>query len=156
MRLHLFSGLFLAGLSSAALFLSVHLLAVHPAHAQHYPKTFRLVMFETRSCYYCKIFNETVMPQYEQHRLSFQAPIHRVDLDTQGLGGYRLKSAVIATPTIVMLNRGREVSRVTGFLPAKKFYKAVRYMIRKAKKAERRYQRNLEWETSYKAATEGQ
>ncbi len=104
-------------------------------------ETYKLVMFETKNCRYCKLFTQTVLPEFQQSRLSYKVPFQDVDIDKEGMGGFKLKYRILSTPTFTMLNRGKEVGRITGMLSKKDFFRAVRYLLRKAKKAERKYQR---------------
>ncbi len=131
MRIFVFTIFFLALAGSS--------LTPQPVFAGELP--YKLVMFETKSCNYCKIFTRDVLPHFQMSRLSFKVPFQDVDIDKEGMGGYKLKYRIVSTPTFTMLNRGKEVGRITGYLPKKKFFRAVRYLLRKAKKAERKFQR---------------
>ncbi len=120
-------------------FLSCLFMGQGAAFAEKIP--YKLVMFETKNCNYCRIFTRDVLPDFQMSRLSFKVPFEDVDMDKEGIAGYNLKHPVVSTPTFTMMNRGKEIGRITGYLPKKKFFRAVRYLLRKAKKAERRYQR---------------
>jgi thioredoxin-related protein len=92
-----------------------------------------LVMFSSGACVYCKIFNREVRPNYRWSDAAHRAPLRQVDLDRRGTGGYSLKYDITVTPTFVLFQRGREVSRINGYPGKKRFYSLVGHMLKKAK-----------------------
>ena len=92
-----------------------------------------LVMFSTKSCIYCRVFNREVTPNYRYSKQARQAPLREVDIDRHGTGGYSLKRGVRVTPTFVLFRRGREVARIIGYPGKKSFYKMVSKMLKKTR-----------------------
>jgi len=69
----------------------------------------QLIVFESETCSSCKAFKKDVMANWKpsfsiEKTYSMQAPL-----------GWELKESVWATPTIVMFDNGKEVSRYTGY-----------------------------------------
>ncbi len=93
----------------------------------------KLVMFGSKSCVYCQIFNREVAPNYRWSKMARKAPLKHVDINTQGTGGYALRSRITVTPTFVMFKRGREVARIRGYPGKKNFYRMVRQILKRVK-----------------------
>ncbi len=93
-----------------------------------------LVMFSSRSCVYCQVFNRKVAPGYRRSRTGRLAPLKKVDINRHGTGGYALRGGpIVVTPTFVMFKRGREVARIRGYPGKKNFYRMVRQILKRVK-----------------------
>jgi thiol-disulfide isomerase/thioredoxin len=92
-----------------------------------------LVMFGSKSCVYCKIFNRDVAPGYRRSKTARRAPLRKVDIDRRGTGGYSLRGSITVTPTFVMFKRGREVGRIRGYPGKKNFYSMVHRILKRVK-----------------------
>lgn len=69
----------------------------------------QLVVFEADDCAYCRQFKAAVLDHW-------QSPVAVVrTLSTSAPTGWTLEKSLFATPTIVLFEKGREVSRYTGF-----------------------------------------
>jgi peptide methionine sulfoxide reductase msrA/msrB len=69
----------------------------------------QLVVFEAEACPYCKAFKADVLDHWKS-----EVPVVRT-LNPNPPTGWTLEKALFATPTIVLFERGREVSRYTGY-----------------------------------------
>jgi peptide methionine sulfoxide reductase msrA/msrB len=69
----------------------------------------QLVVFEAEDCAFCKQFKAEVLDHWQS-----PVPIVRT-LNPQPPQGWTLEKALFATPTIVLFENGREVSRYTGY-----------------------------------------
>lgn len=94
--------------AAAALVLS--LAAAWPASAAE------LVMYTRNGCPFCLRFEREVAPIYAKTPEGKAAPLRRVDLPAGGVRGEGLREPVIATPTFVLVEDGREIGRITGYL----------------------------------------
>lgn len=106
------SGRFRAGLAAAftlPLLLSLTFLSL-PAFAAE------LVMYTRNGCPFCLRFEREVAPVYAKTPEGKAAPLRRVDLPAGGVRGEGLREPVIATPTFVLVDKGEEVGRITGYL----------------------------------------
>ena len=77
------------------------------------PKTLdlkrQLIVFEAEDCPYCRQFKAEVLDGWAS-----DMPVART-LSPQPPAGWRLEKALFATPTIVLFENGKEVSRFTGW-----------------------------------------
>jgi peptide methionine sulfoxide reductase msrA/msrB len=69
----------------------------------------QLVVFEAEDCAYCKVFKADVLDHWQSH-VAITAT-----LNPNAPKGWTLAKPLFATPTIVLFERGREVSRYTGY-----------------------------------------
>ena len=75
-----------------------------------------LVMYTRHGCPFCLRFEREVAPVYVKTPEGKAAPLRRIDLPAGGVRGEGLREPVIATPTFVLVEGGREVGRITGYL----------------------------------------
>jgi len=69
----------------------------------------QLIVFEAEDCAYCKQFKAEVLDHW-------QSPVAVArSLNPRPPEGWKLEKALFATPTIVLFENGREVSRYTGY-----------------------------------------
>lgn len=69
----------------------------------------QLIVFEAEDCAYCKLFKAEVLDQWKS-----DVPVAR-SFSAQPPAGWTLEKALFATPTIVLFENGKEVSRFTGW-----------------------------------------
>lgn len=69
----------------------------------------QLVVFEAEECGYCKQFKKEILDQWKS-----DVPVVRT-LNANVPTGWTLEKALFATPTIVLFEKGKEVSRYTGY-----------------------------------------
>ena len=69
----------------------------------------QLVIFEADDCAYCKQFKKEILDHWKA-----DVPVTRT-LNTNAPTGWVLEKTLFATPTIVFFEKGREVSRYTGY-----------------------------------------
>lgn len=75
--------------------------------ALHYAR--QLVVFEAEDCGYCKQFKKEVLDHWKSELSVVQT------LNPNPPTGWTLEKALFATPTIVLFEKGKEVSRYTGY-----------------------------------------
>jgi peptide methionine sulfoxide reductase msrA/msrB len=69
----------------------------------------QLIVFEATDCAYCKQFKAEVLDKWKS-----EVPVART-FSTEPPAGWKLEKALFATPTIVLFENGKEVSRFTGY-----------------------------------------
>jgi hypothetical protein len=75
-----------------------------------------LLMFEEDGCVWCARWDAEVAPDYGASPAGRLAPLHRYDLRRDPLpDGLELDARVRYTPTFVLVDRGHEVGRITGY-----------------------------------------
>lgn len=80
-----------------------------------------LLMFEQPGCSWCRRFDAEIGPIYAKTEEGRQAPLRRV-----ALGGDTAPAALSApvrfTPTFVLVDDGREIGRITGYMSEDAFW----------------------------------
>ncbi|KPH81573.1 hypothetical protein [Bosea vaviloviae] len=74
-----------------------------------------LVMFTRDGCPWCARFEREVAPAYHLTDEGKQAPLRRIELKAGGSNLAGLSAPVIAAPTFVLFEDGRETGRITGY-----------------------------------------
>jgi thioredoxin-related protein len=74
-----------------------------------------LVMVERDDCSWCKRWHAEVGPAYVKTEEGRRAPLSRWRLE-QGQPKLALKEPVRFTPTFILVEDGREIGRITGYL----------------------------------------
>lgn len=74
-----------------------------------------LVMFTRDGCPWCARFEREVAPAYHRTEEGRRAPLRRVELRAGGSTLAGLAAPVIAAPTFVLFDEGRETGRITGY-----------------------------------------
>lgn len=75
-----------------------------------------LLMYTRNGCPFCQRFEREVAPVYARTREGKAAALRRVELPAGGVRGEGLREPVVATPTFVLVDEGREIGRITGYL----------------------------------------
>lgn len=91
-------------------------LAASPAAAAE------LVMFERDGCVWCARWEREVGQIYAKTPEGAAAPLRRVNLDRGSGTESGLKGPVRFTPTFVLLDNGREIARITGYMGEEAFW----------------------------------
>ena len=83
----------------------------------------QLVVFEVEECAFCKQFKAEVLDHWK-------SPVPIIStLNPNVPTGWVLEKSLFATPTIVLFERGREVSRYTGYSNQAAFWKWLGYRL---------------------------
>lgn len=81
-----------------------------------------LVMFERKGCIWCQRWDRDVGATYGKTQESKLLPLRRVDLDRRETGNILLAGPVLFTPTFIVVDNGREVGRITGYMSEDSFW----------------------------------
>ena len=87
-----------------------------------------LIMFERDGCMYCARWKREVGPIYQSTPEGRSAPVRHVDLGDAGREK-GLATPVRYTPTFVLMNEGREVGRITGYINDQAFWGLLGKML---------------------------
>lgn len=83
---------------------------------------FRLLMIESASCAYCRVFNRDIAPIYAVSPEGRIAPLIRADLRGPLPEGVTLASRPVVTPTFILIGPdGAEAGRMIGY-PGEDFF----------------------------------
>ena len=90
-----------------------------------------LLMFETRGCPWCAAWHREVGPGYPKSTEGQRAPLRRLDLAEAEKAGVTFMTPIIASPTFVLVDKGREIGRITGYPGADFFWGLLAQMLAK-------------------------
>ena len=101
-----FRSLVLAALTAAVWTLPAAARAVHAAE---------LVMFESPLCEWCEAWDREIGVVYHKTEEGRLAPLRRVERHAPRPEDLGAVDAIVYTPTFVLVDRGRELGRITGY-----------------------------------------
>ncbi len=90
-----------------------------------------LVMFERAGCPWCARWDAEVAPAYTKTAEGQRAPLRRHNLDKGQPTDVTLERPVRYTPTFVLVDNGKEVGRITGYIDNAMFWGTLMPMIAK-------------------------
>lgn len=116
-----------ASVAAAVLLLLAAILAGGPAtrEAATAPGV-RLVMVEEPGCRFCRKWDAEIAPGYRKSAEGRFAPLKRV---RRGAAEIKGLPPVVFTPTFIVLRRGEELGRITGYPGADYFYGELRPIL---------------------------
>jgi len=86
-------------------------------------------MVERAGCPYCARWDKEVAPIYSKTPEARTAPLRRIGIDALAQSGIDLTQPVRYTPTFLLVDEGREVGRLTGFMNDDTFWGLLDTMI---------------------------
>ncbi|KZD23773.1 thioredoxin fold domain-containing protein [Tardiphaga robiniae] len=81
-----------------------------------------LLMFERDGCVWCARWNREIAPVYDKTDEAKLLPLRRIDMDRDKSPGIALASPVRFTPTFLIVDNGREIGRITGYMNDESFW----------------------------------
>jgi len=81
-----------------------------------------LLIFERDGCVWCQRWHRDVGASYGKTDEAKVLPLRRVNIDTPATSRVRLVSPVRYTPTFVVVDDGREIGRITGYINDEAFW----------------------------------
>jgi len=89
-----------------------------------------LLMFDEPGCIWCQRWHERIGPAYPNTEEGRIAPLRVLPRHGRLPAAYKLKKAVVLTPTFVLVDdAGREVDRITGYPPEEFFWSLLGEML---------------------------
>ncbi len=84
-----------------------------------------LLLFEARGCYWCDRWKDEVGDYYHLTREGHAAPLRVVSLDRPTPPDLTWVRGVRASPTFVLVDRGREIGRIVGYDGEQAFWRQM-------------------------------
>jgi len=81
-----------------------------------------LVMFEAKGCPHCARWNAEIAPVYDRTAEGARYPLRRVDLDEARPPDLMDLVGIRFAPTFVVMEAGKEIGRIVGYLGEDQFY----------------------------------
>lgn len=91
----------------------------------------QLVMFESPVCEYCELWHEEIGPIYPKTEEGKRAPLRPVFLQRRKPEDLKFVKGVTYTPTFVLVDEGREVGRIVGYMGEDFFWAYLELLIEK-------------------------
>ena len=79
-------------------------------------------MFERDGCVWCARWNREIAPVYDKTDEAKVLPLRRINMDHDKEPGVQLASPVRFTPTFLIVDDGREIGRITGYMNDESFW----------------------------------
>lgn len=79
-------------------------------------------MFERDGCVWCARWNREIAPVYDKTDEAKVLPLRRINMDRDKEPGFQLASPVRFTPTFLIVDDGREIGRITGYMNDESFW----------------------------------
>ena len=80
-----------------------------------------LVMFEQAACEWCEVWDEQVGIVYAKTTEGRRAPLRRLSIHDEMPADVKVDKPVVYTPTFVLVEKGIEVGRISGY-PGEDFF----------------------------------
>lgn len=90
-----------------------------------------LVMFERAGCPWCVRWDKEVAPIYPKTELGQRLPLRKVNLDHDKTQSAQLDLPIRFTPTFVLMQEGREVGRIVGYMNDATFWGLLEQILTK-------------------------
>ncbi|WP_051443808.1 hypothetical protein [Afipia sp. P52-10] len=90
-----------------------------------------LVMFARTGCPWCERWDHEVGALYPKTETAKLLPLRRVNIDARAPQGMILATPVLFTPTFVVVDGGREVGRITGYINDDAFWGLLDQLVAK-------------------------
>lgn len=90
-----------------------------------------LLMFERAGCPWCERWDREVGRIYHKTETARLLPLRRVNVDRRTPADIALASPVLFTPTFVVLENGREIGRITGYISDDAFWGLLDQLVTK-------------------------
>ena len=100
----------------AAFFFAASLVVSQTARASE------LLMFERDGCVWCARWDREIAPIYGKTDEAKVLPLRRINIDHDKPTDITLNAPVRYTPTFVIVDDGREIGRITGYLNDESFW----------------------------------
>lgn len=124
---------FLAGaltIGAAAFALLPVTAAPRPASERISKMDAELLVFEAKGCTYCFIFRRDVVPNYLQSPRARDVPMRFIDVRKADMSQLPLRAPLTTLPTVVLMQNGREVDRITGYMGPEPFFHMVSRLMK--------------------------
>ncbi len=102
-----------------------------PEPKRVYATTAELIVFETANCPYCRIFRRDVAPRYQRSPRAQQVPMRFINVHRTDMTKIHLNAPLTIVPTVVLMENGRERTRLTGYMGPEPFFHMIAQAMRK-------------------------
>jgi thioredoxin-related protein len=90
--------------------------------------SYELIMVEQQGCHYCERWKEEIGPIYHKTDVGIFAPIRMVDI-TKVDSAPEIDAAVVFTPTFIITDGDREITRMEGYMSEDFFWEVLEMIL---------------------------
>lgn len=109
---------------------SIILIALAIALAAGPAQALELLMYRRAGCSWCAAWDRDIGPIYGKTEIGRRTPLRMIDLDRPGGHHVTLISPIRYTPTFVLVEQNREISRIEGYPGENSFWGLLEKIIR--------------------------
>lgn len=88
-----------------------------------------LLVVEVDNCIYCGLFRRDVASTYKTSVRAKAVPMRFVDLNAPDVDRLSLKSPIDSVPTVLVVENGREVGRIAGYVGPEIFFHSLSRLL---------------------------
>ncbi len=90
---------------------------------------FEVLVVEIDNCIYCGLFRRDVAPTYTTSPRAKSAPMRFVDINAPDVDRLALQGPIDTIPTVLVVESGREVGRITGYVGPEIFFHSLSQIL---------------------------
>lgn len=90
---------------------------------------FELLVVEIDNCIYCGLFRRDVAPTYSASLRARTVPMRFVDINAPDIDALSLTAPIDSVPTVLVLENGREVGRIAGYVGPEIFFHSLNRLL---------------------------
>lgn len=109
--------------------MAIHVRAAIDEHQPDSATQRELLVFEVKNCTICSLVHTHLAPVYQSSTKSRHAPMRFVDLNEVDENALGLTMPITTVPTIVLMEQGKEVARITGYTGPDIFFQAMHHVL---------------------------
>lgn len=90
---------------------------------------YELLVVEIDNCVYCGLFRRDVAPTYKLSPRAKAVPMRFVDINAPDVDRLSLNAPIDSVPTILVVENGREVGRIAGYVGPEIFFHSLSRLL---------------------------
>jgi thioredoxin-related protein len=88
-----------------------------------------LLVVEIDNCIYCGLFRRDVAPAYKSSVRARAVPMRFVNINAPDVDRLILESPIDSVPTVLVIENGREVGRIAGYVGPEIFFHSLKRLL---------------------------
>jgi thioredoxin-related protein len=88
-----------------------------------------LLVVEISNCLYCGLFRRDVAPTYKASERGRSVPMRFIDINAPDVDRLALLSPIDSVPTVLVVENGREVGRIAGYVGPEIFFHSLNRIL---------------------------
>ena len=88
-----------------------------------------LLVVEIENCIYCGLFRRDVAPAYKSSIRARAVPMRFVNINAPDVDRLILESPIDSVPTVLVVENGREVGRIAGYVGPEIFFHSLQRLL---------------------------